>query len=292
MHLVRRDPHTCGVDRSRWRREDLLAQCPWLGLRTPQGLGHLLGRLGISYQRGRHYLHSPDPDYDAKLAAVATAWQAAREAPETQVLLYLDEVTVCRQPTLAPAWATRDGDQPRAQRSYRADTETRILGALNAVTGVLHSVRAAKIRLPILRTFFQTLVAAYPERTLTVVLDNWPVHFHPDLLVALVPQRHPFPYYLSASWPRAPQPTAVAQWGHLAWPIQLLPLPTYASWANPIEKVWRKLRQELGHLHPWADDLPRLRAELDRWLAEYQEPSPDLLRYVGLATRDYFLSCH
>ena len=203
MHLVRRDPHTCGVDRSRWRREDLLAQCPWLGLRTPQGLGHLLGRLGISYQRGRHYLHSPDPDYDAKLAAVATAWQAAREAPETQVLLYLDEVTVCRQPTLAPAWATRDGDQPRAQRSYRADTETRILGALNAVTGVLHSVRAAKIRLPILRTFFQTLVAAYPERTLTVVLDNWPVHFHPDLLVALVPQRHPFPYYLSASWPRA-----------------------------------------------------------------------------------------
>ena len=48
MHLVRRDPHTCGVDRSRWRREDLLAQCPWLGLRTPQGLGHLLGRLGIS----------------------------------------------------------------------------------------------------------------------------------------------------------------------------------------------------------------------------------------------------
>ena len=59
------------------------------------------------------------------------------------------------------------------------------------MTGVLHSVRAAKIRLPILPTFFQTLVAAYPERTLTVVLDNWPVHFHPDLPVALVPQRHP-----------------------------------------------------------------------------------------------------
>ena len=69
-------------------------------------------------------------------------------------------------------------------------------------------------------------------------------------------------------------------------PIQLVPLPTDASWGNAIEKVRRKLRDELGRLHPWADDLPRLRAELDAWLAGHAAPSPDLLRYAGLETHE------
>lgn len=283
---MRRDPRQCGIARGRWRLTDLLEGAPWLELTTPQGLGQLLARLGIGYKRGRDYVHSPDPDYDAKLAAVRRARQAAHAAPDQHVLLSLDEVTVCRQPTIACAWEAAGKAQPLARRSHRGDTQTRLLGALDAETGAVHSVRAAKITLPVLRRFFQALVAAYPETTITVVLDNWPVHFHPDLLVALAPQQHPFPHYLSQSWSRQPKPAAVQQWGGLALPIQLLPLPTYASWCNPIEKVWRKLRQELGHLHPWADDLPRLRAELDAWLAAYHQPSPDLLRYVGLGTRD------
>jgi hypothetical protein len=119
-----------------------------------------------------------------------------------------------------------------------------------------------------------------------VVLDNWPLPFHPDVLCALAPQTSPFAPALPASWSPTPSPAAVRQWGHLALPIQLLPLPTYASWCHPIAKVWRKLRQEVGHLHPWADDLPALRAALDAWLAGYRQPSPDLLRYVGLASRE------
>lgn len=263
----------------------MLAQCPDLGLRTPQGLGQLLARLGISYHRGRDYVHSPDPDYDAKLAAIQGARHAADTDPAHHVLLYLDELTVCRQPTISQAWEAR-GRQPLARRSERADTQTRLLGALDATTGQVHSVRAATIRLAVLCRFFRELAAAYPGRTLTVVLDNWPVHFHPDLLVALAPQQYPFPNYRSASWPDQPHPAAVRQWGDLALPIQLLPLPTYASWCNPIEKLWRKLRQEVGHLHPWADDLSRLRTELDHWLDAYQAPSPDLLHYIGLDTRD------
>ena len=272
--------------RSRWRLDDVLAACPWLRLRTPQGLGRLLGRLGITSQRGRHYLHSPDPDYEAKVTAIAAARQRAAADPARHVLLSLDEVTIGRQPTLAAAWAAR-GDQPRARRSYREDTLTRLLGALDAVSGRVHASRASRITVPRLVRLFQAVVAAYPHAaTITVVLDNWPVHFHPGLLCALVPQTSPFPRYLPPSWPTAPHPTAVATWGGLALPIQLLPLPTYASWANPIEKVWRKLRQNLGHLHPFADDLPRLRAELDAWLARYHRPAPDLLRYVGLASHD------
>ena len=66
-------------------------------------------------------------------------------------------------------------------------------------------------------------------------------------------------------------------------PIQLVPLPTYASWLNPIEKLWRWLRQDLGHRHPWADDLPALRAAIARFLTQFAEGSDDLRHYVGLS---------
>src|SRR3982751_1802025 len=70
LRLVRREPRTLGVNRSRWRLADLLAQCPHWQVRTAAGMWGLLDRLGISYQRGRDYVHSPDPDYLAKIAAI------------------------------------------------------------------------------------------------------------------------------------------------------------------------------------------------------------------------------
>jgi hypothetical protein len=164
LHLVRRDPHSCGLDRSRWRLADVLAHCAWLGLRTPQGLGQLLARLGIGYKRGRDYLHSPDPDYDAKLAAISTAHQTARDEPAHQVLLYLDEMTLYRHPTLARAWEAVGGGQPLARRSYRGATPTRVLGALDAVSAQVHHRRPDKITIAALLRFFQALVAAYPPR--------------------------------------------------------------------------------------------------------------------------------
>lgn len=286
LHVIGRDPHTCAIARSRWRLADVLAYCPWLGLRTPQGLGQLLARLGISYKRGRPYLHSPDPDYDAKLDAVAAARQAATDDADHQGVLYLDEMTLYRQPTVAQGWAARGRPQPLARRSYRSDSRTRLLGALNATTGQVHAVRAESITLATLVRFFRAVTAAYPGQTVHVVLDNWCNHFHPDLLCALVPQTSPFPFLVPANWPTVPSAKAQRQWSTLALPIQLVPLPTYASWCNPIEKLWRKLRQDLGHLHPWAADLAQLRAAVDQWLALYQRPSPELRRYVGLGHHD------
>jgi hypothetical protein len=131
--------------------------------------------------------------------------------------------------------------------------------------------------------FFQRLSAAYPATRIAVVLDNWPVHFHPDLLAALEPQQTPFPFPRPGAWPIAPSPEAIRKWGGLQLPIQLLPLPTYASWLNPIEKLWRWLRQEVVHLHPWADDLSALDAAVAAVLDRFRDASPRLLRYVGLA---------
>jgi hypothetical protein len=97
--------------------------------------------------------------------------------------------------------------------------------------------RASKITIATLVQFFQDLRAAYPQaQRIYVVMDNWPVHIHPDVLIALEKQetRHLRP--LPPSWPETPSAKAAKKWGHLHLPIQLIPLPTYASWCNPIEK--------------------------------------------------------
>ena len=62
----------------------------------------------------------------------------------------------------------------------------------------------------------------------------------------------------------------------------MLTLPTYASWLNPIEKLWRWLKQEVLHLHRFSDAWDELKEHVDQFLATFSGGSDDLLHYVGL----------
>ncbi len=130
--------------------------------------------------------------------------------------------------------------------------------------------------------FYRRLVEAYPGAHLYIALDNWPDHSHPDVLAALEPQRFRWPLHRSRQWPIDPHPKAK----RLNLPIQLLPLPIYASWTNPIEKVWRKLSQDILHVHRLADHWDTLRERVAHFLDSYARGSQELLRYVGLQDLD------
>jgi hypothetical protein len=97
-------------------------------------------------------------------------------------------------------------------------------------------------------------------RRIFIALDNWPVHFHPELLAALADT-----------------------------PIRLLPLPTYAPWTNPQEKVWRGLAEEVLYHHPFADGeagsdaaWAQMHAQVDAWLDRVGRLGTRLLHAVGL----------
>ena len=268
---------------ARWTLTNLQIACPWLRSLSLGGAHRLLERLDVVWKRGRASVRSPDPQYEAKLAYLEHLRQQTAAHPQRFILVYLDEVTIERQPTLSAAFFPQGHDQPRARRSHAADTLTRVVASLTHGTGKVVFRRASKIRLETLVQFYVDLRAAYPQaERIYVVQDNWPVHTHPDLLVALEPQSSPFPFYRPGNWPTTPSPAALKQWSQLQLPFQIVPLPTYASWCNPTEKLWRKLRQQLTHLHPWADDLPRLRLEIDQFLGYFAEGSAALLDYVGL----------
>jgi transposase len=280
---VRRDPHQLGVDRARWTLRDLLTVCDWLRLTTEGGLSHLLDRLGIHYKRGRDYGHTPDPDYEPKRRDVASLVAEARASQGRTVALFEDEVTYYRQPTVARAYDASGADQPLAHRSHQANTATRIAGVLNPLDGQVLYRQASHLGIGEWVRFHQQICQTYREAVrIYVIQDNWPIHFHPDVLVALEEQESPWPIYRPKNWPEEPSAKAKKQWGGLQLPIQLVPLPTYASWTNPIEKLWRWLRQEGLHLHRLADRLEELRAEVRRFLDRFALGSLELLRYVGL----------
>lgn len=282
-HLLSRDPHTFGFDRSRWTLTLIGQACPWLHAHSRSGVWRILAACDLHWKRARSYIHSPDPEYDAKLARVAACLERAARSGGREVALYQDEMTIERQPLLAQAYAPAGHDQGLARRSYRSNTRTRLTGTLDPQDGRVVVERASIINVRTLVAFYQGLVAAYPEaQQIWLIQDNWPVHTHPDVLVALAEQEPTFPFLRPASWPTEAHAWARRQFGALHLPIQLVLLPTYASWCNPIEKLWRKLRQELLHLHAWADDLPALRQAIDDVLATFANGSADLLQYVGL----------
>lgn len=282
-HLVRRDPRQVGLTQTRWSLAAIQSQLLWLKDRSLSGVASILERLGITWQRARSHVHSPDPNYAAKLAIIRDVIGYAHAYPDQIVTVYLDEVTVTRQPTLAADYGRAGADQVRAERSLTADSEVRIVGSLDVVTGRVVTRRANTISLATLVAFYQHLRAAYPQaERIFVVLDNWPVHFHPDVLVALEPQTTPWMFPRPGNWPATPSLRAVRRADGVRLPIQLVPLPTYASWCNPIEKLWRLMRQEVTHLHRWANSLDDLRTQLDTFFESFATGSPKLLQYVGL----------
>ena len=278
LHIVRREPRTFGEERSRWTLASLRRVSEWLAERSLSGIWQILRRLGIHYKRARSYIHSPDPDYEGKLAQVQAYIRQVKEEPERYVILFQDELTYYRQPSEAPAYEAAGKEQPLARRSYHKDSQRRIAATLDALTGQVVYMQKSRIGTEALVAFYEQVVQAYPERIIYMVQDNWPVHFHPDVLAALEPQSFKWPVRVPWNWPTEPSSKA----RHLNLPIRIVMLPTYASWANPIEKLWRWLKQEVLHLHPYAEKWKALWNEVDNFLTRFEKGSDALLRYVGL----------
>ncbi len=253
---MRQDPACHGLERARWRLDDLRARLPWLAGYTRSGVAKALKRLRVRLKRGRLRLHGPDPAYAAKRDRVAKAVALAREFPGRVTTPFGDEVGIYRQPTLAATWG-QAGIEPTATLSHRANTRHRICGGLDAVTGQVVWRGASTAGVAVLCRWLADVRAAYPGRRLLLVWDNWPVHRHPAVL---------------------------ARAGELG--IGIVWLPTYAPWLNPIEKLWRQTKQDVLHHHRLADAWTDLKARVHAHLDRYAHASPTLLRYVGLTWSD------
>ena len=282
-HLVCRDPRPCGLTQTRGTLDAIRSPLAWGRDAALRGIARIRDRLGLPWQRARRRGPRPDPHDPANLQASADVVADARAHPNQVVTVDRDDVPVTRRPTLANGDGRAGADPVRAERSRATDGDLRSVGRWDVVTGQVVTRRATTMGRATLVRFYQDLHAAYPEaERIYVILDHWPVHFHPDVLVARAPHTTRWALSRPGTWPATPRGRAVRRAGEVRLPIQRMPAPTDASWCNPIEKLWRWMRQEVTHLHRWATDRDQVRSRVDAFFASFATGSPKLVPYVGL----------
>lgn len=280
LDVLHRGPEAAGLTGTRWKLASIRASVFWMHDLSVSGVWRLLRRLKVVGKRGRDYLHSPDPNYGAKLAEVEATLERVAQSDGKEVFVFGDELTFYRQPSLARDYEQAGSrHQPLARRSQKSDTTGREAAVVNALTGQVVHLQASRLSLAREVALLVAVRDAFADaERIYLAEDNWPLHFHPDVLAALEPQTTRFLLPVPPSWPK--EPSARAK--RLGLPIQLLPLPTYAPWTNPIEKLWRWLKADYLHLHRVAEDWTELKRGISAFLDQFATPSPQLLRYIGL----------
>ncbi|MCA1837540.1 MAG: IS630 family transposase [Actinobacteria bacterium] len=240
-----------GPGPSRWTLRTIRVSVEWLTEYTLSGVWRVLQACGLGVHASWARLFSPDPDYHRKVRRLHRCLRAAARHPDTVVALFLDEFGYQRWPEVAPTWGLEAAVAQRAGNNQ----QWRTIGALNALTGQVNYLDGYIVGRQQVSAFYAQLDRAYPAADLLYVIqDNWNIHTHPDVLTAL------------ACYPR----------------ITPVWLPTYAPWLNPIEKLWRWLRQDVLKMHRWVEDWPQVKQRVPDFLDQFAYGSPDLLRYVGL----------
>jgi DDE superfamily endonuclease len=242
---------TRGPVPSRWTLRTVRVSVKWLTGYSLSGVWRVLQACGLGLHAARARLFSPDPDYRGKVRRLHRGLRDAARRPDTVVALFLDEFSYRRWPEVAPTWGLETAVAQRAGTNQ----QWRTIGALNALTGQVTYLDGYIVGRRQVMQFYAQLDHTYPAADLLYVIqDNWNIHTHPDVLAAL------------ARYPR----------------IKPVWLPTYAPWLNPIEKLWRWVRQDILKMHRWVEDWPQVKQLVRAFLDQFAQGSPDLLRYVGL----------
>ena len=208
----------------------------------------------MSISGEKNYLHSPDLEYLTKIIRVCQCIEEARTHDDV-IALFQDEFTFYQQPTVANGWDRKGKSQPLARLGCKGNRKCRIVGALDVSNGAVIFDQRSKIGVVALVAFCKQIRKQYPSaRIIYVIMDNWPIHYHPKVLQAAVEAN-----------------------------LQFVPLPTYAPWTNPIEKLCRWLYQDILHLHRHTDQWILIMKLVTSFLNQFEQGSEELLPYVGLS---------
>lgn len=239
---------------TRWTLRGIRATFDWLQAYTLSGVWSLLQRCDYKLRPGREQQYSPDPEYSKKLDDLLNILQKMAAHPDKYVVLFLDEMTYRRWPTVGPTWSSTSDKTPKNEKEGN-NQQQRLVGVLNPMTGQVICWQGYKVGRRQLIAFYQQIVDAYPDaERIYIPQDNWNVHKHPDVLEAV------------AQFPQ----------------IELVWLPTYSPWLNPIEKVWNWLKSDILKMHRMADQWDKLKQRVAQFLDQFVDGSDVLLERVGL----------
>jgi putative transposase len=254
---VEQAPRTIGQRFSTWTCQDLahyLADRGRVLLSAETVRRHLID-LGYRIVRPVLSIASPDPDYDAKAAALEQLKEQARQG--RIVLLFEDEVDLNLLPGVIGCWTPRG--QQRKVPTPGQNVKRYGFGAVNFMTGQLtHHIGERKNSDNFIQLVDQ-VVAAYCPGTVwsgpkvVLVIDNYIIH-------------------------RSKKTAAVL--AKYADRLEVVGLPTYSPKLNLIERLWKYLRRKVTHNHLF-DCIADLVAAVDEFLADLDSRRSEVLSVIG-----------
>lgn len=243
------------VNVARWTLRTIRATFDWMSDYTLSGVWQVLKRNSYTLRSVRIRQYSPDPDYVAKVDYLNDClhWVAAN--PTTHVLVFMDEMGYYRWPATAVDWMPAAPHLADTRQPVDNNQQWRIIGAVDAWMGQVTFLDGYIVGRQKVIELYEKLDRVYPDADhIYVVQDNWSIHKHQDVMDAVE---------------RLPR-------------IEPVWLPTYAPWLNPIEKLWRWLRQDVLNAHRLVHDWKALQAMVRDFLRQFADGSSTLLHYIGL----------
>jgi DDE superfamily endonuclease/Winged helix-turn helix len=218
----------------------------------------LLHALGFRLRRLRHrHLKAKAEEqavFQSELQALLEEW------PEEWELIFVDEATLRRHPTLTAQWCLVD-DVPEVPTGDD-HTKVQVYGAGAPLTGRTHYHVSSELGRTEFAQFLQHLLTYYPGKRLLVIHDRAGQH------------------------QGAPVEATVREAGSR---LILKPQPAYSPELNPQERIWTWLRRVVTHHHWFATLREQVEAMRNffRYLAGIKE---QVQRLCGLKTPASFVA--
>jgi transposase len=183
----------------------------------------VLHALGFRLRRLRHRHLRAKPE--EQVAFVTELEELLEDWPEDWELIFVDEATVRRHPTLSAQWCLVD-EVPEVPTGDD-HTKRHVYGAVAPLTGRTHYHISSELGKEEFAQFLQHLLAYYPRKRLLVIHDRGEQH------------------------KGAPIEAVIRE---ASGRLMLKPQPAYSPELNPQERIWKWLRRVVTHNH-WFETL-------------------------------------
>ena len=187
-----------------WSRREL-ARVTGLGSTT---VHRILEGASLKPHKVHHWCgKSPDPEFEPKQTAIIGLYL---NPPENALVLSVDEKSQIQAlDRTQPELPLRPGNPKRHTATYTRHGTTCLLAALSVHEGTVEARCVDSNNRHVFLAFLKSLYRAHPHKHLHVIVDNLPLHKHPDVM----------------------------EWVSRRRRLTLHFTPTYASWLNQIE-IW------------------------------------------------------
>ena len=187
-----------------WSRREL-ARVTGLGSTT---VHRILEGASLKPHKVHHWCgKSPDPEFEPKQTAIIGLYL---NPPENALIFSVDEKSQIQElDRTQPELPLRPGNPKRLTATYTRHGTTCLLAALAVHEGTVEARCVDSNNRHVFLAFLKSLYRAHPHKHLYVIVDNLPLHKHPDVM----------------------------EWVSRRRRLTLHFTPTYASWLNQIE-IW------------------------------------------------------